>query len=126
MPLAKGLSKQCSSCQVTYSLDSKMFSKNCVTADGYQNACKICKAEMSRNWKYGLKNGTIKKMLEDQKGNCVICLKDATKDSCLDHCHISKKVRGVLCRKCNGMLGMINDDVSSLKRAIDYLEKSRE
>lgn len=116
--------KQCSSCKTVYSVELKMFAKNKVTKDGLQNVCLKCKAKMTRNWKYGLKNGIINKMILEQKGEYLICLKDINGDGCLDYCHTSKKIRGILCRKCNGMLGMVNDNISSLKRAIQYLKKN--
>lgn len=40
----------------------------------------------------------------------------------LDHCHDSLKVRGLLCNRCNTTLGLVNDDVSTLKKMIDYLK----
>jgi len=40
----------------------------------------------------------------------------------LDHCHDSNKVRGLLCAKCNLMLGYSEDNIKTLKSAITYLE----
>ena len=39
----------------------------------------------------------------------------------VDHCHSSGKIRGLLCSRCNLVLGQINDDKIILKNAIDYL-----
>jgi len=41
---------------------------------------------------------------------------------CIDHCHDSGDARGLLCTKCNTALGMFDDDVERMKRAMDYLK----
>ena len=40
----------------------------------------------------------------------------------VDHCHTTDKFRGWLCHSCNRLLGICNDDISNLKRAIKYLK----
>ena len=40
----------------------------------------------------------------------------------LDHCHDTDTFRGWLCHKCNRALGGMDDDVPTLKRAIQYVE----
>ena len=64
-------------------------------------------------------------MKKTQKGLCSICgmpFKNIS-DTCVDHCHITKKIRSLLCRKCNLGLGLFNDSLTNLKMAIKYLEK---
>ena len=39
----------------------------------------------------------------------------------VDHCHVTNKVSGLLCSKCNTFIGLAKDDVLILKSAIDYL-----
>ena len=43
----------------------------------------------------------------------------------VDHCHTTDKFRGWLCHSCNRLLGICNDDISNLKRAIKYLKNSQ-
>jgi hypothetical protein len=42
---------------------------------------------------------------------------------CLDHNHITGKVRGWLCHKCNSAIGWLNDDPAYTRRATEYLER---
>ncbi len=65
-------------------------------------------------------------MFAKQAGCCEICgiHQSAIKTTlCVDHCHNTGKVRGLLCIKCNTAIGSLNDDVSILEKAIKYLEK---
>ncbi len=41
---------------------------------------------------------------------------------CIDHCHESGLVRGVLCNQCNVALGMTRDDPALLRALASYLE----
>lgn len=58
--------------------------------------------------------------LEIQGGNCAICRKPPER-VCGDHCHATGKKRGVLCSKCNLMIGHANDDPRILAAAMQYL-----
>ncbi|HVM35429.1 MAG TPA: endonuclease domain-containing protein, partial [Actinomycetota bacterium] len=40
----------------------------------------------------------------------------------VDHCHLSGKVRAVLCFNCNGGLGKTQERLDLLQHAADYLE----
>ena len=54
---------------------------------------------------------------------CEICQRSLKLNR--DHCHISGLSRGMLCTKCNVLLGMCKDDIEVLKSAIKYLNKYR-
>lgn len=67
--------------------------------------------------------------LREQNNICPICLfklSDNRRQRHNDHCHISNRLRGVLCVSCNILLGNAKDDIKLLQRAIKYLEKHRE
>lgn len=55
---------------------------------------------------------------------CDNCGKTTSKLS-LDHCHETGEFRGWLCQLCNNAIGMLGDDLDSLRRAVEYLEKSK-
>jgi len=42
----------------------------------------------------------------------------------IDHNHLTNKVRGLLCNKCNQGIGFFNDNVHLLSEAIKYLNES--
>jgi hypothetical protein len=75
--------------------------------------------------KYGVTLADYDAMLAAQGGKCAVCL--TTPDTQrygvfhVDHCHTSGAVRGLLCRGCNNVLGVVNDDPAALARAIAYL-----
>ncbi len=72
---------------------------------------------------YGLSPQEYIDMYEKQNGLCAICNKvPSTKRGLhVDHCHETKKVRGLLCHGCNIAIGNLKHDVSLLKSAIKYL-----
>jgi hypothetical protein len=70
--------------------------------------------------KYGLTLEQIEQKAIAQRGVCAICL--IGKAECVDHDHITNKVRSLLCRTCNTGLGMFRDDSRVVKKASEYLE----
>jgi hypothetical protein len=76
--------------------------------------------------KFGINSDQYEAVLKEQNYVCGICLQP---DPCkrmlaVDHSHINKKVRGLLCTNCNMALGKFQDSIENLKRAISYLEKN--
>lgn len=73
---------------------------------------------------YGISIETYKTMEISQDGKCAICLKVPINHVLfVDHCHTTLKVRGLLCRKCNAVLGMCNDNQEILQSSINYLRR---
>jgi hypothetical protein len=73
--------------------------------------------------KYGIGLDEYNKLLAIQNGVCKICGKSdsAGKNLAVDHDHVTKKVRGLLCSQCNTGLGMFQDSIEVLQKAQDYL-----
>ena len=78
----------------------------------------------SRYYLYGVTREFLLDLYEKQKGLCAIC-NDKPKTSRglhIDHCHKTKKVRGLLCHGCNVGIGSMKDDPKLLASAISYLK----
>jgi hypothetical protein len=76
--------------------------------------------------KYGITREDYERMLADQGGRCLLCHTDKCEDGgklCVDHDHATGKVRGLLCRACNLMVGNSGDSPERLRLAAAYLER---
>ena len=76
--------------------------------------------------KYGLTKEQWNELLLAQNSCCKICKEHYSKLSsilCVDHCHTTGKIRGLLCRECNKGLGNFKDSEQFLLNAIEYLKK---
>jgi hypothetical protein len=75
---------------------------------------------------YGISVQEHAAMMARQNGRCAICQRKPSGDTlCIDHCHETGKVRGLLCRKCNTGLGCYDDDPAFARKAAAYLEDWR-
>lgn len=72
--------------------------------------------------KYDLSPMDYEAMYTSQNGACRICNDLAT--LVVDHCHATGNVRGLLCNRCNLMMGGFGDNAELLRKAADYLEVS--
>jgi hypothetical protein len=72
---------------------------------------------------YSLRIGEFKEMMIAQKSRCAICGAKKDYDLCVDHCHKTGKIRGLLCRPCNVGLGQFKDNKKLLACAIRYLSQ---
>lgn len=82
----------------------------------------IARIEESRiKRRYGITQEQRAALLLAQDGACAICSR-TDRLLCIDHCHKSGKVRALLCRQCNLILGAAADSTAVLDRAIAYLK----
>jgi hypothetical protein len=57
-------------------------------------------------WKYGITLKQYEQLLVSQGGGCAICRKPpGKKQLAVDHCHVSGRVRALLCPACNRAIG---------------------
>ncbi len=84
--------------------------------------------------KYNLTLAEYNEKLKSQNYVCAICEEPeksfsstgSLKKLAVDHCHTSEGIRDLLCWRCNGALGKVNDSVELLQKMIDYLNKHKE
>src|ERR1700730_11302139 len=90
----------------------------------YRAKCKAACAKnqrVNRLKRYGISWPEYQLRLALQDGACAICKKKPKGLLCVDHCHVTGKVRGLLCKKCNSGLGFYDDDPKLTQGATDYL-----
>jgi hypothetical protein len=77
---------------------------------------------------YGITAEQYQQMLRQQNGKCAICNGRANQkrmkhtELCIDHCHETGVVRGLLCSRCNLGIGNFGDRLDLIKAAVEYLE----
>lgn len=75
--------------------------------------------------KFGLTSEFYEKMVEKQNGRCAICSINVPENGerlAIDHSHDNGKIRGLLCRQCNLLLGCAKDSIEILENAIIYIK----
>ena len=109
---------------------SKIYEKNRKKYDSSAESLSNLKNRLKK--KYNITIEQYEQMIIDQNGCCWICgisenirnypsEKNKRTKLCIDHCHKTEIVRGLLCWRCNGMLGMASDSIATLSKAIEYL-----
>jgi hypothetical protein len=74
--------------------------------------------------RYGIDSVEYAERLKAQNGCCAICKASAAalaETLAVDHDHATGKVRGLLCAKCNQMLGCARDRQEVLRAGAEYL-----
>ena len=74
---------------------------------------------------YGISMAEYEAMFERQGGACAICKRTGV-TLCVDHCHLTGEVRGLLCSQCNSAIGFCSDDPTVLQAAAQYLQAARD
>lgn len=134
--------KECTKCQKRR--QSLFFYKDITKSDGLDSWCANCRNKYKKDnrvkiierrkpklreeqlkYCYGISKQDYDTMYKKQKGNCGICRQNEKTFSrilCVDHCHKTGKVRGLLCHKCNAALGAFKDNIKILNAAIKWLK----
>jgi len=99
--------KRCKHCDIVHSMNGK--------------SCRVCKDGMYR---YNMTRLDMIALHESQGKKCAICeieleLFNDRKGGFIDHCHRTRKVRGILCNRCNTVVGGLeNADLSKILKYI--------
>lgn len=101
------------------------------TYEKYKQKNKLKYRERALIKKYNLTLEAYRTIHDQQNGVCKICEQPETalqpngidiKDLCVDHCHSTGKIRGLLCHGCNAGIGHFQDNTEKLRKAIIYLD----
>jgi hypothetical protein len=146
--------KRCQLCEKMKCIHNFYLDKK--NKDGYTTDCKLCRGKRVKLWKdankdqvtasaawytkkseqrrhryhlkksYGLTESQYDEMKVKQNGVCAICGIVSQKPLHVDHNHSTGRVRGLLCTRCNSMIGYARDSVTLLQKGIEYLEFNTE
>ena len=109
--------------------ECKECTKKRVTAKHNEDPTKSRRAHLRR--KYDISLEEYEQMLELQGNKCALCPatepggRHAQSNWCVDHDHVTGKVRELLCNDCNLVLGILKDSPEHLGRMITYILKHR-
>lgn len=108
-------------------LPKHMFPKGSTSCDYLSPYCRECYSRMNRKRQYGLSDERLDEMLAVKTCQMPGCGKklDGERGTHIDHCHKTGKVREVLCRKCNQMLGYIEKNLHLVQPMLDYIAKHK-
>ena len=88
----------------------------------YYSRTKEARRRYERNRKYGVSHEVFLSMLASQNNQCAVCGCEIGENADVDHCHKTKIVRGLLCSKCNTGIGLFQNSIENLEKAIRYLK----
>ena len=72
-------------------------------------------------YNYGITQAEYDALLAKQRGACAICGTRPKEKLYVDHCHVTGRIRGLLCRGCNFALGCLKENQRALIAALAYL-----
>lgn len=76
---------------------------------------------------YGITRVEMAEMFKRQGGQCGICHTPITYETChIDHDHATGKVRGLLCRRCNPLLGLFENCGATAEDVVAWITRGKE
>ena len=124
------LSSFCKSCSREYQKNYREKNKDILKEKkkNYHSQTKDYRRWYTLKVRYGITKDDYNKILHSQNGKCAICENTKsghrnTDEMVVDHCHKTNKVRGLLCNRCNTLLGLIEDNPNFINNVSNYLNK---
>ena len=74
-------------------------------------------------YNYGITLEQYNAMLAAQDGKCFICGKSESIGLSVDHCHETKVVRRLLCKRCNTVIGLVEERLDILDQIGEYIHE---
>ena len=135
------VNRVCPTCGIEKDLETGYYNKK-NRPGGKDYECKECRKKQYAKWldtvggrkhttaqkrqiiynKYGLGKEGYEQLLKDQDNKCACC-SVVMRKPVIDHNHISGKVRGLLCSRCNTGIGQLGDTLEGLLQAVEYLQR---
>lgn len=114
--------KICTKCKTEKQLDK--FHRQEGKRDGKRAWCIQCFSDYHVLKKYGISKEDYEILAKSQENKCFICFKLPIGKFRLsvDHCHLTGRIRKLLCINCNTILGLAGDDENILYKCINYLK----
>jgi hypothetical protein len=123
--VADGLTARCKQCTKEKAGNSYQNRKQEVLKQRKAQYDKRREKDKKLRSTYGITLEQWESMFKAQGECCAICKSTSPNHGSgqfvVDHCHKFGQVRGILCGKCNVMLGQANDDQNTLFEAALYL-----
>ena len=131
------VTKECSLCK-----EKKVhteFPTNKNGSHGLHSQCKTCRNNVAKyrysngdsyairlQKLYGLSVVEYEQLYAEANGCCQVCgisEEENNKRLAVDHDHVTGKVRGLLCGKCNTALGQLDDNLDKISALYSYLKE---
>lgn len=118
--------RRCGTCGCSFPDTDEYFAPSLVGSSWEE--CRSCQTKGQVLRRYNISIGDWQALFDKQQGKCAICGIHQCQLNitlAIDHDHLTGKVRGLLCTKCNTGLGMFVVDEKKtdlLKKAIKYIE----
>lgn len=102
-------------------LCAKRYHSNKWSGPGCRDPLKMKDLRLQRE--FGITLEEFNGRLEEQKFKCTCCSSALSggRDTHVDHCHRTGKVRDLLCSTCNQALGLVKERLEVLNNMIAYL-----
>ncbi len=140
------IGKHCSKCKVYKPFSQFPKAPDSVNRGGVATYCLTCKGERNKQTydptkqrarilkaRFHITSEEYDRLYARQGGVCAICQQPETALSrngtvpplAVDHDHATGEVRGLLCMRCNLLLGMIEKDYDRVEKMFEYIRGGR-
>ena len=124
-----GLASTCKACRSIY---AKSTHSKIVQKKGYAKWAKNKKTHITESArvrllkrKFNLTHREYEQLYQNQNGLCAVCGESEMVDGrhlAVDHDHETEKIRGLLCGRCNLMLGRIENNMEITLKMLKYIK----